>query len=590
MVERMQLLNDATRNLFFSGKGGVGKTSTACAVAVALADRGKSVLLVSTDPASNLDEVFGTALSNVPSAIGAVPRLSALNVDPETAAVAYRERIVGPYRQLLPPDALASIEEQFSGACTVEIAAFDEFAKLLADDEHAGRYDHFVFDTAPTGHTLRLLSLPSAWSGFLAANAAGTSCVGPLQGLSAQKHVYSAAMSALADPARTTTVLVTRPERSAIREAARTAEELGQLGMHRQALVVNGVFTSASGDDDVAAELARAGHDALGSMPGILADLPRTTVPLKARQVIGVTALRQFFDAHAPSTISEACPDAVPQLAGLESLIDALSAGGPGVIMTMGKGGVGKTTIAARIAVALARRGHPVHLTTTDPAAHVRNEVHHLPRSLTIGQINPAAEVKRYRGEVLSTTGAKLDAQGRALLEEDLNSPCTEEIAVFQAFARTVAAARHRFVVIDTAPTGHTILLLDAAQAYHRELERQSSSASDDVRTLLPRLRNQAFTRIVLCTLAEATPVHEAAALERDLARAGIHTFAWMVNQSFVPLRVTNPLLASRRTQELRYLAELTEARGRRLYLVPWQSPIASQSATSAAPGLLSVS
>jgi arsenite-transporting ATPase len=570
----MTLFEHPTQTIFLTGKGGVGKTSTACALAVRLADRGRSVLLVSTDPASNLDEVFGQALQATPTAIAGVSGLKALNVDPERAAADYRERIIGPYRGVLPGAAIASMEEQLSGACTVEIAAFDEFAKLIGDPARSAGYDHVIFDTAPTGHTLRLLSLPSAWTGFIANSTAGTSCLGPLQGLVDQKALYEATVGALSDPARTTLILVSRPETAALAEAARTGDELAALGLRNQRLVLNGVFQARDRNDPVALALEQRGRDALARMPASLSALPRTEIALRARQLIGVAALREFFDGadsvSAPMIAEGALLDAMPP--GLDSLIDGLSNVGHGLIMTMGKGGVGKTTIAARVATAFAGRGHDVLLTTTDPAAHVRDAVDTASPRLEVDRIDARAEVERYRSEVLATMGANLDASGRALLEEDLASPCTEEIAVFQAFARTVHAARDRIVVLDTAPTGHTILLLDAAQAFHREVSRQAKAVPEAVMALLPRLRDRDFTRILICALAEATPVHEAADLQKDLRRAGIEPYAWVINQSLAPLSLSDPILAARRAQEMRYIREVIDQHAARCTLVPWQT------------------
>jgi arsenite-transporting ATPase len=572
----MGILERPTRNLFFTGKGGVGKTSASCAVAVALADSGKTVLLVSTDPASNIDEIFSTPLGASPTAIPGVPGLQARNVDPEAAAASYRDRVVGPYRDLLPADAVASIEEQLAGACTVEIAAFDEFAKLIGDAELAAAYDHIVFDTAPTGHTLRLLALPAAWTGFIGNSAAGTSCLGPLQGLVAQRDLYLAAVKVLSDPAQTTMTLVSRPEKPALLEAARTSVELAGIGMRNQLLVLNGVFEAQGSGDPVAAQMQAIAERAVAEMPKEIAALERTTVPLKSTQVLGVETLRAFFAPNANVVPCKALPVQPNALPGLESLVDGLGLNRRGVIMTMGKGGVGKTTIAVRIASELARRGHRVHLTTTDPAAHIAGAIADIPDNLTIGEINPAVEVARYRAEVIATMGAKLDSSGRALLEEDLSSPCTEEVAVFQAFARTVSRAADSIVVVDTAPTGHTILLLDAAQSFHREVMRQARSVTDSVRNLLPRLRDPAFTRIILCALAEATPVHEAAALQSDLRRAAIEPYAWVINQSLVPLELSEPVLVARRLQERRYIDEVARRHSNRTFLVAWEASIAS--------------
>jgi arsenite/tail-anchored protein-transporting ATPase len=558
-----------TRILFFTGKGGVGKTSIACATAIGLADEGKRVLLVSTDPASNLDEVLGVSLGAEPVAIAEAPGLSALNIDPELAAKAYRERVVGPYRNVLPDAAVASIEEQLSGACTVEIAAFDEFSKLLGAPEATGDFDHVIFDTAPTGHTLRLLELPAAWSSFIETNVGGTSCLGPLAGLKDQYELYAACREALQNSATTTLVLVARPDGPSIQEAERTRGELEDLGVDNQRLVLNGVFHAAGTGDPIAIALESQGHAALTEMPDGLAALPRVDVPLLPMGLVGLRALRSLLSPDRSASDPVAPPMPPIDDLQLDALIDELVDAGKGVILTMGKGGVGKTTVAATIAAALARRGHDVTLTTTDPAAHVERAAIDRPDRLRVTRIDPEQETRRYTREVLATAGAGLDAQGRALLEEDLRSPCTEEIAVFRAFAETVAWGEDRFVVVDTAPTGHTLLLLDAAEAYHREVLKRANGSPETVQRLLPRLRDPAFTHVLLVTLPEATPIHEAMALERDLERAGIRPHAWIVNQSLTPLEVSDPVLFARRAHEAPHLSELS-AHAPRVVLQAW--------------------
>ncbi len=583
----MQFLPATERHLFFTGKGGVGKTSTACATAIALAGRSRRVLLVSTDPASNLDEVLGTALSPQPTAIPDVPGLFAVNLDPEAAAREYRERVVGPYRGVLPQAAVASIEEQLSGACTVEIAAFDEFSKLLGDPATTAGFDHVVFDTAPTGHTLRLLELPAAWSGFLDSSVGGTSCLGPLVGLNTQRDLYRAALAALGDATATLLVLVSRPEGAALEEAERTRGELAALGITNQRLILNGVFAARDGSDPVARALDARGRQALAEMPLALQALPRTEVPLMPFELVGIEALRGLGrDEAATKNSGNAVVNGTSGSAGmlsLDVLVTDMARTGRGVIMAMGKGGVGKTTLAVAIATELARRGHRVHLTTTDPAAHVEATVEGGVPELHVSRIDPEAETRAYSDEVLRTAADSLDAKGRALLEEDLRSPCTEEIAVFRAFAHIVAGGTDGFVVIDTAPTGHTLLLLDAAQAYHREVARSLNDIPVAVRELLPRLRDPEFTRVLLVTLPEATPVHEAAQLQRDLARAGITPFAWVVNQSLTPLAVHDPVLASRRRWERQYLDEV-QGLATRVALTPWgEFPVRSLLAEAAA-------
>jgi arsenite-transporting ATPase len=575
----MEFLKQTTRNLFFTGKGGVGKTSVACAAAVKLADAGKRVLLVSTDPASNLDEVLGTPLQHHPTPIPSIPYLFAMNLDPEKSAAEYRERMVGPYRTLLPAAAIASMEEQFSGSCTLEIAAFDEFSRLLGDATATAEFDHVIFDTAPTGHTLRLLTLPSAWSGFMESNTTGTSCLGPLAGLQAQQVLYQDTVKALSDPAITTLILVTRAEATAFREAARTSGELQALGVANQHLVINALFRATDINDPYAIGMQRRSDKAIAEMPEMLKSLPRTSIPLTAGGILGVAALRSLGQPTSPASVIPSATasnvsviDRANLPNSLSTMIDDLAAPGHGVILAMGKGGVGKTTVAAAVAVALAERGLEVHLSTTDPAAHIAAAVAgETYPNLTVSRIDPVAETAKYSQEVMTNAGAGLDVAGKALLEEDLRSPCTEEIAVFRAFADAVAEGTNRFVVLDTAPTGHTVLLLDSALAYHREVTRQTSGMPEAVENLLPRLRDKQFTRVLIVTLPEATPVHEAAQLQRDLRRAEIEPYAWVINNCLSPLNVTDPLLVERQKHEAKYINEVVTEQATRTALIAWQ-------------------
>ena len=494
-----------------------------------------------------------------------------MNVDPQQAAKEYRERVVGPYRELLPEAAVTSIEEQLSGACTVEIAAFDEFAKLLGDAQVTAEYDYVIFDTAPTGHTLRLLQLPAAWSGFIETNVGGTSCLGPLAGLQKQKQLYEKTLEALSDADTTTVYLVTRPERSAFAEADRTRGELEALGLRNQQVIVNGVFHAASVAELVATAMERRQTTAIAEMPSGLKQLTTTVVPLAAHSLVGIEAVRKLGEEVSPdrSRAAEVSNPSEPT-PGLAELLSQLAASDKGVIMTMGKGGVGKTTVAAAIAVQLARLGNDVLLTTTDPAAHISMSVGGSVPGLRVERIDPEAETRAYTAEVMDESGRNLDEKGRALLEEDLRSPCTEEIAVFRAFARSVDEGNHGFVVIDTAPTGHTLLLLDAAEAYHRDVARNLSNIPDSVRRLLPQLRDPEFTKILIVTLPEATPVHEAARLQEDLERARITPFGWIVNQSLLATGTEAPVLSSRAQIENRYIEEVKTLTGK-AFLVPWQ-------------------
>ena len=532
-----------TQFLFLTGKGGVGKTSTACATAVALADSGKKVLLISTDPASNLQDVFGIELTSTPKAVPAVENLFASNIDPEASAKAYRESVVGPYRDKFPEAVIATMEEQLSGACTVEIAAFDEFTGFLTNSEIINQYDHIIFDTAPTGHTLRLLQLPTAWNGFLEESTHGASCLGPLSGLADKKDLYSSAVSALSEPTKTTLILVTRPDVSTLLEADRASKELKEIGIQNQMLIINGLLQHHHEDDEISSAFYHRQRDALKQMPDHLKETITYSLPYVSYSLTGVENLRNLYKPYEVSTLelnAEAQPVNLP---GLKSIIEDFSSHGTKLIFTMGKGGVGKTTVASAIAVGLVEKGHRVHLTTTDPAAHLEYQFQqdHPNQNLTISSINPKVEVEKYKAEVIAKSSKDLDEASLAYLKEDLESPCTEEIAIFQAFAEVVAKSENEMVVIDTAPTGHTLLLLDASESYSKEIERSTGEVPESARKLLPQIRNAKETAVVIVTLAEATPVLEASRLQDDLRRASINPKWWVINQSLSDASTRTP-------------------------------------------------
>ncbi|MHA3512079.1 arsenical pump-driving ATPase [Yersinia enterocolitica] len=566
-------LKDIPPFIFFTGKGGVGKTSLACATAVWLADQGKKTLLVSTDPASNVGQVFSQTIGHRIIDIDSVSNLAAMEVDPMAAAQAYRDRVLSPVRELMPADVVSSIEEQLSGSCTTEIAAFDEFTGLLTNHELREKYDHIVFDTAPTGHTIRMLELPGAWSGYLDANPDAAANLGPLVGLEKQQHQYADAVKALSDATLTRLVLVARAQTSTLKEVSHTHDELYAIGLQHQHLAINGVLPPFAGVDDRLAQSILAREEkALLAMPENLAALPRSQLYLKPFNLVGLDALRALF------TDSKEMPD-TPTIAlntltlpKLAELVDELSRSGKGLVMTMGKGGVGKTTVAASVAVSLAKRGHKVHLTTSDPAAHLSYTLDGSLPNLQVSRIDPKAETERYRNFVIENQGKGLDAEGLAVLEEDLRSPCTEEIAVFQAFSRIIKEADNHFVIMDTAPTGHTLLLLDATGAYHREMVRQMGQSHDHVITPMMQLQDSDKTRVIIVTLAETTPVLEAANLQSDLRRAGIEPWAWVVNNSLAAAKPTSPFLMTRASRELPLISDVEEQYAKRIALTPLQS------------------
>lgn len=558
--------------LFLTGKGGVGKTSTACATAVALADSGKKVLLISTDPASNLQDVFEIELTNSPKEVPAVENLYASNLDPVSSARAYREKVVGPYRGKLPESVVATMEEQLSGACTVEIAAFDEFTNLLTNTEVVNQYDHIIFDTAPTGHTLRLLQLPTAWNGFLEESTHGASCLGPLSGLADKKDLYSSAVEVLSDPSKTTLLLVTRPDVSSLTEADRAAKELKEIGIKNQILIVNGLLQAHLEEDEVSSTFYHRQRKALQQIPENLKQIVIYSLPFVSYSLTGLENLRYLFKQYSMSSTELTLEDGTDNLPILDEVINDFSSNNTRLIFTMGKGGVGKTTVASAIAVGLVETGHRVHLTTTDPAAHLgyQFQSEQLNQNLTISSINPKDEVEKYKAEVLSKASRDLDEAGLEYLEEDLNSPCTEEIAVFRAFAEVVAKSENEIVVIDTAPTGHTLLLLDAAQSYSKEIARSTGEVPASVIKLLPQIRNPKETAVVIVTLAEATPVLEASRLQDDLRRANIDPKWWVINQSLSATNTKDPVLRGKAIAEKEWIHEVNKNLAEKCAIIPW--------------------
>ena len=559
------LIEKIPQFLFFTGKGGVGKTSMSCAISLALAKEGKKVLLISTDPASNLDEVLETKLKSIPTKINGVENLEAMNINPVVAAHEYKEKMVAPFRGVLPQSAIEQMEEQLSGACTVEIAGFNEFSKYVGDEDISKNYEHIILDTAPTGHTLRLLKLPSAWNSFIEDNSTGSSCLGAVSGLSHNKKLYENVVENLKNADKTLLILVSRAEELSLIEASKASHELANQGIKNQHLIINGVFR-ANDEDEIAKSFEKKSKKAFENLDEIISNLPKTTIGFYPNGAVGLEALNNIIDNITPKEYSDvkeqlqnSLKTILEDIYSWDSLIEDFENDKNGLIMTMGKGGVGKTTIASNIALELAKRGHKVVLSTTDPASHLEY-VSKTNENLTIEKIDPKIETQKHVDEVIALNEGKISNEDMALLKEELSTPCIEEIAVFKAFAKTVSKAKNSFVVLDTAPTGHTLLLLDASQAYHKEvLKNKNDALEEDLIELLPRIKDEKYTKILLVTLPEATPTHEAKDLQEDLKRAGIKPYAWVINRSFALTNSSNNLLCQKALNEIKYIKEIKE-------------------------------
>lgn len=558
---------DLTKYLFFTGKGGVGKTSTACASAISLADEGNEVLLISTDPASNLQDVFETELDNKGVRIEGVDGLTVANLDPIEAANEYKKSVVGPYRGQLPASVIENMEEQLSGSCTVEIAAFNEFSKFITASDLKDKYDYIIFDTAPTGHTLRMLQLPSAWTDFISESTHGASCLGQLSGLEDEKETYKFAVDTLADGKLTSLVLVARPEETPLLEANRASNELAELGINNQILIINGLLSDH--DDEVSEAFYKKQKESLDKMPEGIKDLKTFFIPLRGYNLNSIENLRSLLIEDKEYTNDVDIN--INESARLKDIVDDLYKNDKKVIFTMGKGGVGKTTIASAIAKGLRDKGQKVHLTTTDPANHLTGMLEE-DDLLTISHIDEDQELKKYQEEVLENAKKTMSDDDLEYVKEDLRSPCTQEIAVFRAFADVVDRADSEVVVIDTAPTGHTLLLLDSTESYNQEIEKNQGNVPESAKKLLPRLKNSEETEVLIVTLAEPTPFYESVRLEEDLKRAGIYSKWWIINSSIYKTGSTNKTLKAKANSELEWINKVDERTDGNFTIIPWSS------------------
>lgn len=576
--------------IFFSGKGGVGKTTMACATALHYAGQGRKTLLVSTDPASNIADVLEQPIGYAIVPVAGAENLWATEIDPDQAAEEYKARLLDPYRAFMPKDILASLEEQLSGPCTVEVAAFDRFIDFMDADE----YEVVVFDTAPTGHTLRLLALSVDWSKYIevAAQGSGQTCLGPVQAIQGAKDKYDQATALLKDPAETQFVFVMRPDALSVYETLRAAGELAGQGILPGRLIANGVLPAEAGSDgDV--EVRRAEQEARIAEAQIGLSLEAQRVRLRPEEVKGIPALRalaeELYEGARPPLLSAdetLTSEANLPSPDLERLLIP-SFGRTKAFFFTGKGGVGKTTVSCVFALELARRGYKTLLVTTDPAAHlgrvldvpVGAEPHPVADNLTAVHIDQVKAFEEYKARVLEEAASIVSEDMLKVTAEELDSPCTEEMAAFDKFARYFEDESYDFIVLDTAPTGHTLRLLDLPFQYAQQTALAAAGAQEGAsphraasarfQKLIARLRDPSLTTFAFVFYPEATPILESYRAFVDLKAAGIGAQFVVANMVLSAAQANGPFMRRRRAMQQRYLGEAYRRFGLPVLVLP---------------------
>ncbi len=584
-----------TEFLFFSGKGGVGKTTMACTTAVAEADAGRRVLIVTTDPASNLADVFEQPIGHAVTPLAGVPNLWAMEIDPDAATAEYTDRTLAPLREIFPPEIVRVMEEQLAGPCTAEVAAFDRFADFLDPNAPAAPsapdgFDLVIFDTAPTGHTVRLLELPEAWTKSIseAEAGAGQTCIGPAAAIAESKAKYERAVTALRDPRSTRFVFVLQPEATSISETRRAGAELAKLGIATSELIVNGIVPHEEASTPFFAARIAMQERYLGEIARQL-PVPTRHVPLLDGEVRGIARLRAVVPLLADggaarpvfggerAAIATRTRAADPAAAFATLVPD----GRPRTIFFAGKGGVGKTVVSCATAVWLARSGHRTLLVTTDPAAHIGDVL-----GVTVGpepapvagveglwaaNVDAKAAAVAYTDRIIADAVARgRSADSIAAMREELDSPCTEEMAAFDRFIDLASRDTYDMTVFDTAPTGHTLRLLELPIEWSRQIDVKvfasvETSAADDVAKarfgrVIDMLRDPAQSTFAFVMYPEATPIVEAERAIRELGTVGIPLGLVVANMVLARDVCTTAFARARYEMQQRYLADI-EAR-----------------------------
>ena len=553
-----------TKFIFFSGKGGVGKTSMACTTAVHYADDGKKTLIVTTDPAANLSDVFEQNIGHQVTKIEGLDNLYAMEIDPDKASEEYKARSLEPMRDLFDDEMLKIADEQLSGPCTVEMASFDKFIDFMEDES----YDIIVFDTAPTGHTIRLLELPVDWSKHIeeSSKGSGQTCLGPVALIQDSKKKYDDAVLKLRDTKKTDFIFVLQPEQTSIEETIRSSNELNGIGILTTKLIVNGFIP----EDEAVNPFFKARYDMqrqyLKKINETFSGVPVKTMELFDAELKGIEMFRKSAEKLFEDSSDKK---------SVEKLIYPYK-GERKNIFFAGKGGVGKTTMACITAVKASNAGYKTLLLTTDPAAHigsvldrpVTDEVTKITENLYAVKIDQKKATEEYKKSILQDAKGSFDENTIRAMQEELNSPCTEEMAAFQKFIEYASGDEFEVIVYDTAPTGHTLRLLELPMDWSKQIQlkagisAQISEADKEQKQrfdkVIQMLKNDKETTFSFVMYPEKTPIIEAYRASKELEAFGIKTQLVVANLVIPQEQAVSQFFKNRRDMQMKYLKDIS--------------------------------
>jgi arsenite-transporting ATPase len=556
-----------TKFIFFSGKGGVGKTSMACTTGIYYADLGKRTLIVTTDPAANLSDVFEQEIGHKITKINGIENLFAMEIDSDEATKEYKERSLAPMREFFDEEMLRIAEEQLSGPCTEEMASFDKFIDFMDEDS----FDVIIFDTAPTGHTIRLLELPVDWSRHIeeSSKGSGQTCMGPVALIQDNKKKYDKAIGKLRNKEKTDFIFVMQPEQTSLDETIRSSNELKEIGIETGKIIINGLIPKEEAINHFFKSRYNMQQKYLKKAKDVFQNIPIVTMELFDSELKGIDMFRKSSaKLYGEKSYSK----------DIKKLIYPQDGKRKNIFFS-GKGGVGKTSMACITAVETARKGYKTLLMTTDPASHIGEVL-----SVRVGddiskvdgvenlyavKIDQKKATEEYKNSILLDANEKFDENTVKAMEEELNSPCTEEMAAFQKFIEYVNLEDFEVIVFDTAPTGHTLRLLELPMDWSKQIQLKAGQSAEITEEdkkqkelfdkVIRMMKDKEMTTFAFVMYPEKTPIVEAYRASKELETVGIETQMIIANLIIPEEQAVTPFFKNRRKMQFKYLEEIKD-------------------------------